>query len=290
MQDFTEENKEASFDNNEDKDAQSDGNSSDDTFNKKTAHDSSGELREELVKTAIDFLSIPRVASSSLNKKREFLKSKGLTEYEIQVAFQRVNSPDDSSQSANQLFENSRNLVREESSGWSYFRRFTYSSALISAFCYGSYWLYQKFVEPSLIRYVQDKLGSIEIRLEQLNQAVKKSEKNDKILSETVQSLVKKSVLTSSGIDTINEIKNEMASLKAMISKNSNTSYTGYAITELKNEIAAVKGILLKEMPNARIPSWQMNEKEKPMKSEKSEKESPVENGSKSHSNKKSKS
>ncbi|XP_026668135.1 peroxisomal membrane protein PEX14 [Ceratina calcarata] len=44
-------------------------------------------LRENLVKTAVEFLQNPKVQSSPVGRKKEFLKRKGLTDEEIQTAF-----------------------------------------------------------------------------------------------------------------------------------------------------------------------------------------------------------
>jgi len=50
-------------------------------------------LRENLVTTAVEFLQEPKVAKSQDNKKRAFLKSKGMTEQEIDEAFSRAGMP-----------------------------------------------------------------------------------------------------------------------------------------------------------------------------------------------------
>lgn len=55
-------------------------------------------MNEELVDSAVCFLRDPGVASSPLNKKIEFLQSKGLNEQEIEEAMKRANSTDDQHQ------------------------------------------------------------------------------------------------------------------------------------------------------------------------------------------------
>ncbi|KAI7864126.1 peroxisomal membrane anchor protein conserved region-domain-containing protein [Spinellus fusiger] len=47
-------------------------------------------LREDLIKSAVSFLSSPNIKSADHNKKVAFLKNKGLGDQEIQEAFQRV--------------------------------------------------------------------------------------------------------------------------------------------------------------------------------------------------------
>lgn len=56
-------------------------------------------MNEELLNSAVSFLKDPGVASSPLNKKIEFLQSKGLNEQEIEEAMKRANNPEDQTQS-----------------------------------------------------------------------------------------------------------------------------------------------------------------------------------------------
>lgn len=49
-------------------------------------------IREDQVRGAVDFLTHPRVVASDPDKKRRFLKSKGLTDEEIEEAFRRAGS------------------------------------------------------------------------------------------------------------------------------------------------------------------------------------------------------
>lgn len=52
-------------------------------------------MNEELLSSAVSFLKDPGVASSPLNKKIEFLQSKGLNEQEIEEAMKRANSSEE---------------------------------------------------------------------------------------------------------------------------------------------------------------------------------------------------
>ncbi|CAH6719379.1 peroxisomal membrane protein Pex14p [[Candida] jaroonii] len=53
-------------------------------------------MNEELLKSAVSFLKDPNVTSSPLNKKIEFLQSKGLNEEEIEEALNRANNQNQS--------------------------------------------------------------------------------------------------------------------------------------------------------------------------------------------------
>lgn len=46
--------------------------------------------REELINKATEFLSDPRIIKAPNDKKRSYLKSKGLTDEEINIAIQRT--------------------------------------------------------------------------------------------------------------------------------------------------------------------------------------------------------
>ena len=59
-------------------------------------------MNDELINSAVSFLKDANVSSSPLNKKIEFLESKGLNEQEIEEALKRANGQSSSSQTANQ--------------------------------------------------------------------------------------------------------------------------------------------------------------------------------------------
>lgn len=59
-------------------------------------------MNDELINSAVSFLKDANVSSSPLNKKIEFLESKGLNEQEIEEALKRANGQSSSNQSANQ--------------------------------------------------------------------------------------------------------------------------------------------------------------------------------------------
>jgi peroxin-14 len=50
-------------------------------------------LREDLITSAVTFLSDPKVQSSPLTKRLSFLESKGLTQEEITEVLNRLNNP-----------------------------------------------------------------------------------------------------------------------------------------------------------------------------------------------------
>jgi hypothetical protein len=62
------------------------------SFTTPTATAAPAALRDDLIRGAIEFLTHPRVANSDADKKRRFLKSKGMTDEEIAEAFKRSGS------------------------------------------------------------------------------------------------------------------------------------------------------------------------------------------------------
>ncbi|XP_074599880.1 uncharacterized protein LOC141854187 [Brevipalpus obovatus] len=233
-------------------------------------------VREDLIATAVEFLRLPKVSLSSMDKKRAFLKSKGLTEKEITVAFYRVENQSQTPGSSNPMdqfpssssSENPFSLKQANAfvepqythrpEERSFLSRFTYSTFFISAFCYGTYWLYQKFLEPAIVRFISEKLGSIERRLEDLTASVKNTETKGQTTQELMESLTAKTSSDLAQSHEINELRAELTSIKNMVSKSSNNAHTGLAISELKNEIAGFREILLKRVPGATLPSWQL--------------------------------
>merc|ERR1712045_972356 len=56
------------------------------------SEETTNEIREELVVTAVKFLQNSKVVGSSLETKKSFLLNKGLTAKEIEAAFHRLSS------------------------------------------------------------------------------------------------------------------------------------------------------------------------------------------------------
>eukprot|EP01122_Echinamoeba_exundans_P012220 TRINITY_DN5056_c0_g2_i2.p1 TRINITY_DN5056_c0_g2~~TRINITY_DN5056_c0_g2_i2.p1 ORF type:complete len:467 (+),score=129.71 TRINITY_DN5056_c0_g2_i2:71-1471(+) len=62
------------------------------SFTSQAATAAPAALRDDLIRGAVEFLTHPRVANSDADKKRRFLKSKGMTDEEIAEAFKRSGS------------------------------------------------------------------------------------------------------------------------------------------------------------------------------------------------------
>ncbi|XP_053212625.1 peroxisomal membrane protein PEX14-like [Panonychus citri] len=201
-------------------------------------HQEPVQIRDDLVKTAVDFLRIPKVAGSSVEKKKNFLRSKGLNEEEIVLAFNQSgfsSSPD--FDSFNEIY------LSQKSSGWSSLVKFSFSTVFLSGICYGGYQLFKRYIQPRILRYFSDRLDSIERKLDNMMDTVKKLENetsSDKLQQNIQMVMMKTTRPNVAEIHAINELKTEISSVKALIlSKNS---------------------IAVKPAADASIPAWQLDE------------------------------
>lgn len=221
-------------------------------------------LRENLVKTAVEFLQNPKVASSPIGRKQEFLRKKGLTEEEMQTAFKLASV--DITVDQNIVRKSKDYTVIPISPGQvypyfqthpfqiSYFQKikeFFNATALIGATIYCVYWFYKKFIEPFLFG-----------RKKEDNMADSVSE-----LDKTIQ-------------NTMKEVKQSMLKVEDNVQKlaenHSVNPMVPQLVQELKQDLASLKSLLLsrKQFPSApaSIPSWQLDDtgtnQEKPSEGE----------------------
>ncbi|KOC66544.1 Peroxisomal membrane protein PEX14 [Habropoda laboriosa] len=160
-------------------------------------------LRENLVKTAVEFLQNPRVQSSPVGRKQEFLRKKGLTEEEIKTAFELA--------SVDRMVD--QNVVHSSSDYtvvpipprhmYSYLQPHPYqitlfhkikeffnATALIGATIYCVYWFYKRFIEPFL--FGRKKNNSIKDSVTKLDETIQNSMKEVKQSISKVESDVQK--------------------------------------------------------------------------------------------------
>uniref|UniRef100_A0AAU0UGT2 Peroxisomal membrane protein PEX14 n=1 Tax=Nilaparvata lugens TaxID=108931 RepID=A0AAU0UGT2_NILLU len=216
------------------------------------------DVRESLVQTAVQFLQNPKTRGSSLKLKIMFLKKKGLTEDEIQLAIDR---------SGTALYEEAKNSVREASRpptapslppnlGYNFRQQMASTSQPRSPFeivkdiantvvalgglGYLVYWFYKTFIQPWLFGKSTKK---------------KKPDDGDAV--------------------TLAEVKRELQQGLARVSRdldalaNQRAAERSRDMQELSGQVATVKGLLLNrsQFPSvpptslgspAKIPSWQL--------------------------------
>ncbi|KAG5675055.1 hypothetical protein PVAND_004993 [Polypedilum vanderplanki] len=205
--------------------------------------------RESAISTAVNFLRNKNVSRSSILQKRNFLASKGLTDEEIQQAFERVgifakvNTLDSAMDETTINIPQSQPLVhhsyKHQMTTFEKVKDVLSSMALISGIAYAIYMFYKKYIEPFLFG---------------------RKKKGDKIdeLAKTTKAINGELIRVR---EEINLQKQTQESSNKLIQ---NTLQT------FKTEIETIKGILLNHRnfssaPSSsginlpKIPSWQLS-------------------------------
>ncbi|XP_033219894.1 peroxisomal membrane protein PEX14 [Belonocnema kinseyi] len=204
-------------------------------------------LREQLITTAVKFLLNPKVVTSPVKQKQDFLRRKGLTEEEIQRACDLANV---SIKSQNQN-EFTTVTIPPSVQPYPYFQQHSMQStlfyrikeffnvaALIGATVYCVYWFYKKFIAPFLFGSKRRDLPKDPVV--ELDQTIQRSMKEVKDSLSKMEDDVQKLTKSQSVDPTIPQL-----------------------VQELKQDLASLKSLLLskKQFPSAppSIPSWQLD-------------------------------
>ena len=200
-----------------------------------------GNIREELINVAINFLLNPKIKSSPLFQKRQFLAEKGLTRDEIDVAIDRflVYVSNESSLPFNQNSVNYRQsfpplyshahpppvtAAALVPSFWLLTRAITPPAILVGSALYGLYWLYVNYIHPLLygripssteilkeeIRRISDQLGKLQLDITRIEYSIKSNFDHELAMASSTGA-------GAAEIAAIGELKSEIASIKAMI-------------------------------------------------------------------------
>lgn len=191
-----------------------------------------GEIRENLVTTAVKFLTNPSVQRCTIESKERFLRSKGLTDPEIQQAIGKCTEMLDVPSMTSELmfFHQSRR---------SWFRDNVLPLLVYGGFMYGAYWFYKNYVRHLLF-------------VEQPKR---------KTTAECIDELRK-------SVDVLNA---NFTSLRTEMTANAHQSALRSQLDSVKSEIASVKAIMLnrnqfpvlKTRPGPpSIPDWQRHSEE----------------------------
>lgn len=229
----------------------------DGSLNDKQIGTAPGAVREDLVRTAVQFLQNPKVRDSSTAHKEAFLKKKGLSEDEIKLSFHRAGPIPDIQRNDNQLSTSpyipptapAPLVVVQPPSVWSQWQNIAKTVVIVSGVSYGLYYIFDRYFGP-LLWGNRDRLLSMEKSLVNLETSVVS---NCQDLQETLQ-----------------QVKDTLAQQQIELSKLSETRAELIAatnnITKLEADIASVKGLLLSRrqfptVPSASpgIPAWQLS-------------------------------
>ncbi|CAK1554239.1 unnamed protein product [Leptosia nina] len=190
------------------------------------------EIRENLVTTAVKFLSNPNVQRCTMESKERFLRTKGLTDLEIKRAIEKCGDIVDVSSLTSEL-----RFFTQSQQSW--FKEKVLPIIIYGGFAYGCYWFYKNCIRQ-LIFIEEPKRKSTTECIEELRKSLD-------IMNASISSL-----------------RGEM---QASVQQNSLRSQ----LDNLKDDIASVKGILLNrnQFPSLKtrteppsIPAWQRQSEE----------------------------
>ncbi|XP_029011944.1 peroxisomal membrane protein PEX14 isoform X2 [Betta splendens] len=215
--------------------------------------------REALIATAVKFLQNPKVRQSPLVTRKAFLKKKGLTDEEVELAIQRSGSTEEilplspvgppHPLSATQL------SPVTHSYRW---RDYGALTVVMVGIAFGFHQLYKKYILPLIMGSREDKkhLQRMESNIAAMSGTLTQT------VSQLQQTLGSVQELLIQQQQRIQELSQELAA--AETSSSTSRILDKQTIGELKAEIASLKGLLLgrKQFPSTpsipKIPSWQI--------------------------------
>ncbi|XP_030078315.1 peroxisomal membrane protein PEX14 isoform X1 [Microcaecilia unicolor] len=219
--------------------------------------------REQLISTAVKFLQNPRVHQSPLATKKLFLKKKGLTDEEIELALQQSGPAPDESQSSGPSAQiipvQPAHLISQSyRPGGSRWRDYGALAIILAGIAFGFHQLYKKYLLPLIMGGREDRkqMQRIESNISQMSNSVAQTVTQIQVTLASVQDLLVQQQ------QKIQELSQELATSKA--SSSTNWIVESQNINELKSEIYSLKGLLLNRRqfpasPSApKVPSWQI--------------------------------
>ncbi|XP_048035250.1 peroxisomal membrane protein PEX14 isoform X3 [Megalobrama amblycephala] len=217
--------------------------------------------REALIATAVRFLQNQQVRQSHLATRKAFLKKKGLTDEEVDLAIQRSGSTEEPLTVAVPGPAHIAHPVQlAPYTGPSGYRWRDYSAmaVILAGMAFGFYHLYRKYILPLIMGSKEDKkhLQRIESNIADMSGTLTQTVTQLQTTLASVQELLVQQQ------KKIQELTQELANSQA--SSATNRMLESQSISELKAEIVSLKGLLLsrRQFPASpsvpKIPSWQI--------------------------------
>ncbi|XP_069545164.1 peroxisomal membrane protein PEX14 [Brachyistius frenatus] len=218
--------------------------------------------RETLITTAVKFLQNPKVRQSPLATRKAFLKRKGLTDEEVELAIQRSASTEEVlplSPAGPPYALHATQLAPAPLSPAGYrWRDYGALTIIMVGIAFGFHQLYKKYILPLIMRSREDKkhLQRMESNIAAMSGTLTQT------VSQLQQTLVAVQDLLIQQQQKIQELSQELATAEA--SSSTNRIVDNQTVGELKAEIASLKGLLLsrRQFPSTpaipKIPSWQI--------------------------------
>ncbi|XP_026849377.1 peroxisomal membrane protein PEX14 [Drosophila persimilis] len=198
--------------------------------------------RESLITTAVSFLQNTKVRHTTLIQKQQFLRSKGLTAHEIQLACERAGVFTQDPNNPNTVINIGSQVqaLQLQPTIFGRIREIIHSTALFSGVIYAVYLFWKKFIAPYL--FGKPKRKPVEEVLEDID---KKVETRTEDLNKEIS--VVKDLITSQQRDHAQQLNREFSNFRS--------------------DLDAIKGLLLNRKQFASpvapvtvpsIPAWQL--------------------------------
>ncbi|KAI1416577.1 peroxisomal membrane anchor protein conserved region-domain-containing protein [Hypoxylon sp. FL1857] len=246
-------------------------------------------IREEVVASAVAFLQDPNVASSPTENKLSFLRSKNLTQEEIDAAFARSGSPTNSYPSPSPSPRSSAPVQQQQyyqtqPYGWQApppeppkrdWRDWFIMATVMGGVGYGLYFISKRYLYPLVspptpekleqdIATVDEQFEKAFATLEQLTKDTdelkaserERTEKLDKVLEELETFMRDTKSASRRHDDETDRLREEMKALKGVIPKSmaANKDFTDNRLKEISNEVKSLKALISQRM-NSSAPT-----------------------------------
>ncbi|XP_014263032.3 peroxisomal membrane protein PEX14 [Maylandia zebra] len=217
--------------------------------------------REELITTAVQFLQNPKVHQSPLALRKTFLKKKGLTDEEVELAIQRSGStealPLVPAGPAHPLHAAQLPPAPLSPTGCRW-RDYGALAIIMGGITFCFYQLYKKYILPLIMGSREDKehLQRMESNIAAMSGTLTQT------VSQLQQTLLSIQEVLVQQQQKIQDLSQELAASQA--SSSTSRILDSQTVGELKAEIISLKGLLLsrKQFPSTpsvpKIPSWQI--------------------------------
>ncbi|XP_059057760.1 peroxisomal membrane protein PEX14 isoform X2 [Achroia grisella] len=165
----------------------------------------SNEIRENLINTAVKFLTNPNVQRCTMESKERFLRNKGLNDAEIQKAIEKVGEMIDFAPVSSEFV-----FYRHSRTSW--FRDNVLPLIIYGGFAYGCYWFYKNCIRHML--FVEEpKRKSTEECIDELRKSLDVLNSNVTSLRGEIQTSVQQNVIRSQ----LDNIKSDISSVKGIL-------------------------------------------------------------------------
>ncbi|KAM6924772.1 peroxisomal membrane protein PEX14 isoform 3-T3 [Xenentodon cancila] len=215
--------------------------------------------REALITTAVKFLQNPKVRQSPLATRKAFLKKKGLTDEEVELAIQRSGSTEEVLPLTPAGLPHPPYATQLAPAPPSYrWRDYGALTIIMVGIAFGFHQLYKKYILPLIMGSREDKkhLQRMESNIAAMSGTLTQT------VSQLQQTLVSVQELLIQQQQRIQELSQELAAAEA--SSSTNRILDSQTVGDLKAEIVSLKGLLLsrRQFPSTpaipKIPSWQI--------------------------------